>query len=244
MKTALYIAIALASLLSCSTLTACGKNVEAEQLSIDALSEALGVDVSASMCSSGRKAASITSTSIKMAGISLSPVSYQDNASLPVNQQKIDNAPKSMPSMDHSHIPVAVPSHVIPPRLSATLTRDVMSGYNLKLDIENYKMTAPPIGVPMEELMIPSINADTGFVEGHAHLYINGEKIQRVYGDSVHIPASYFKEGMNQLNITINNHAHMFWTFDDKKIISSLFISVSTPQLMMHQFDSFPVNTK
>lgn len=243
MKTAPYIALALTTLLLCSTLTACSEEVEAKQVSIDALSEALGVDVSASMCTGGRKVATSTLQSTKMPSIQQIPASYQNKPAELV--EVIDNAtPKAMTSMDHSHIPVAVPSDVVSPRLSASLTRDVMSGYNLKLDIENYEMTAPPIDVKMENLMAPSVSVDTGFVQGHAHLYINGEKIQRVYGNNVHIPASHFKEGMNQLNITINNHAHMFWTSDDKKIISSLFINPSMPRLIMHQFDSFPVETE
>ncbi len=224
----------------------CGATVNAEPISDEAraFSEALGIDLAANLCSN--KLASTRQPVSKIAQVAqrqtpqtVKPVTP---TSTPVTQAPV-TSPATMPMMDHSHIPVAVPKGAPAPQLSASLTRDVMSGYNLNLRIANYDMTPPPIGVAMENLMAPVRNAETGFVQGHAHLYINGEKIQRVYGNNVHIPASRLKTGMNQMNITINNHAHMFWTYDDKKIITSIFVNTQSPNLVMHKFDSFPVQS-
>lgn len=89
--------------------------------------------------------------------------------------------------------------------------------------------------------MSVSIDKETGFVEGHAHLYINGIKIQRVYGLDVHLPAEHFKEGINTVSVTLNNHGHMHWTAHDKKIVSTLYIDSNAPEKVKHKFESFPV---
>ncbi|GHB03918.1 hypothetical protein GCM10009069_28140 [Algimonas arctica] len=223
--------LALTGLFGLSALSAQNAKAEPEPDSIEAISTALGIDVADNMCGGSRKSTTATAKMLSMATLAQTKPNRIDPAST-VSQKST--------AMDHSHIPVAVPEGVPSPRLSATLTRDVMSGYNLRLHIDQYEMTAPPIAVAMENLMAPRINASTGFIQGHAHLYINGEKIQRVYGNSIHIPATQFREGMNQLNITINNHAHMFWTYEDKEIISSLFVNTGTSKLVTYRFDSFP----
>jgi|GEM_PF-1140640 len=244
MRQASYNLFAIAALLGGFVLTAGYGQAKAkttpktELTSIDDVSKALGIDSTSLICTGGRGTRNAVLYSQKVAGLSQMPNDQLSNPAAAAGGAQY-MAPK-----DHSHIPVAVPQSAPVPKLSVSLTKDVMSGYNLSLKTENYDMTAPPIGVAMEELLEPSLNDKTGFVQGHAHLYINSEKIQRVYGNNVHIPASYFKDGMNQLNITINSHAHMFWTSDDKQIISSLFINTSSPKLLMYQFDSFPVDAK
>lgn len=143
--------------------------------------------------------------------------------------------------MDHSHIPIAAPKSAPYATLSISVAEDIMSGYNLKIQTENFRLIPPPRDVTnMEVFMKPTIDKSTGFIEGHAHLYINGEKIQRIYGNNIHLPASLFRNGINQINVTLNNHAHMYWTQDDKKVLSTLFINAETDKLLVHQFDSFP----
>jgi len=145
-------------------------------------------------------------------------------------------------TMDHSHLPIAAPSNAPKPALSLSLTKDAMSGYNLHLQLARYQLMPPPEGVvSMSELMSATRDQETGFIEGHAHLYINGIKIQRVYGLDVHLPATHFKQGVNTVSVTLNNHGHMYWTVDEKKVVSTLYIDDTLPQLIKHKFDSFPV---
>ncbi|WP_426359440.1 hypothetical protein ACPUVO_04125 [Pseudocolwellia sp. HL-MZ19] len=154
-----------------------------------------------------------------------------------------EQAPAKTMTMDHSHLPIAVPSDVKTPAISLEIYEDAMSGYNLHIKTQHYNLTPPPLGVlSMADLMSVSINKKTGFVEGHAHLYINGIKIQRVYGADLHIPAKHFKSGINTVSVTLNNHGHMFWTAQDKKIVSTLYIDASLPDLIKHKFESFPVS--
>jgi len=201
-----------------------------QQQSLTELSDILGIDVSATLCSRQNQSSNALSWAPqKMVQASGSITAPKETAS-------------SSEIMDHSHIPVAVPDGAPVPRLSISLSPDVMSGYNLSIKTQNYKFMPPPyVGQTMESLMEPVKDPETGYLQGHAHLYVNGVKVQRVYGENVHLPAKLFNNGINQLNVTINNHAHMYWTHDNKKIISSMFITTTLPQLIVHEFQSFPV---
>jgi len=136
--------------------------------------------------------------------------------------------------MQHGHTPVSLPENSLTPKLTISLSPDSMSGYNLHLEIAQFQLESP----------LNMGNAPKNTVEGHAHLYINGEKIQRVYGSDVHIPSKHFKEGMNQINVTLNNHDHKAWQKDGKEIISSVFINTQKEILVSYRFSSFPVLVK
>ena len=147
------------------------------------------------------------------------------------NAQMDMDMPKGM---QHGHIPVSLPKDSLTPKLTISLSPDSMSGYNLHLEIAQFQLESP----------VNKGNAPKNTVEGHAHIYINGEKIQRVYGSDVHIPGKHFKKGMNQINVTLNNHDHKAWQKDGKEIISSVFINTQKESLVSYQFSSFPVLVK
>ena len=144
--------------------------------------------------------------------------------------------------MDHSHMPISIPKNVKAVGLSLAIVADSMSGYNLSIITQNYQLTPPPENTDMEELMKVSLNAGSGFLQGHAHLYINGEKIQRVYGQYIHLPEAWFKQGTNSVSITLNNHDHRYWTQSERKILATIMLDHHGKPLIKHQFASFPVN--
>lgn len=143
--------------------------------------------------------------------------------------------------MDHSHLPIAVPAGAPGPGLSLVLSRDAMTGFNLKIITRNFSMMPPPAGVTdMQRLMGATVDGN-GLIEGHAHLYVNGVKVQRLYGHDVHLPATLFKPGVNQITVSINNHGHLYWTFDQRQILATLFIDPDAEDPLKHRFESFPV---
>jgi len=144
--------------------------------------------------------------------------------------------------MDHSHMPIDVPDNVAVPALSLHLAKDIMSGYNLTLKVQRYTLMPPPEDIStMMELMEARINKKSGFIEGHAHLYINGIKIQRIYGEHIHIPQHLFKNGINTVSVTLNNHGHMYWVSQGKQILSTLYVNADKTPFVTYQFESFPV---
>jgi len=140
-------------------------------------------------------------------------------------------------------MPIAVPNDVSKMSLSLSLVKDAMSGYNLTLLTKRYVLTPPPSNMDMSELMGLSIDNQSGFLEGHAHLYINGDKIQRIYGPNIHLPETLFKAGTNSISVTLNNHGHMYWTIEGKKVVSTLYVDrANNSELIKHKFESFPSN--
>jgi len=147
----------------------------------------------------------------------------------------------AMGMMDHSHLPITVPTDALKPKLSLSIEKDAMSGYNLTLNHKNYQFVMPPLNATMMELMKPYVDEKTNTVEGHAHLYVNGTKIQRVYGKYLHLPESLFTQGTNSISITLNNNGHMTWNVDEKQIVSTIYVNHSKDDYFMYQFDSFPI---
>lgn len=155
---------------------------------------------------------------------------------------QVDSASENNSStMSHSHMPISIPDNAPAPALSLDLYADSMSGYNLILRLENYRMTPPPQLPSMSELMTATVDPKTGYVEGHAHLYINGTKIQRLYGESAHLPSKLFITGINHITVTINNHGHMFWSIQETQVLATLFFKHDGTPTIVHQFASFPI---
>ncbi len=142
---------------------------------------------------------------------------------------------------DHAHLPIEVPARAPLPGLSLKLSRDAIDGFNLQVLIENFTLGAPPVAKSLAELTGLARDADSGFMLGHGHLYINGQKLQRLYGTRVHLPLALFFGGVNQVTVTLNNHGHRYWAIDGRQILATLFINPKAESLVVYRFDSFPV---
>lgn len=148
---------------------------------------------------------------------------------------------KGAKMMDHSHLQLQVPDGTPIPLLSLEKFGDAMSGINVRMLLKNYAMMPPPPDMlEMSELMSATLDPKTGFVEGHAHLYINGEKISRVYNDVIHVPGDLFRPGVNQVTVTLNNHGHMQWAVKTRKVLATLFVEPEKDFQVKHRFESHP----
>lgn len=150
------------------------------------------------------------------------------------NMQGMDHS--KMSGMDHSNMagmvhdyePIQVPQGVPVPQLGLVLHRDAMSGVNLHVQLKDFAI-APPERAEIE-----------GLLNGHAHLYINGKKIQRLYGRDVHLPAELFKPGVNLVMVSLNAHSHAVWAMGKKQLLASSFINFANEPLVVHSFTSSP----
>ncbi len=144
----------------------------------------------------------------------------------------LSHAKMDMPEgMQHKHAPKNLPANTLTPKLIISISEDDMSGFNLHLATQNFQLESPN----------QEGNRPNNIVEGHGHLYINGTKIQRVYGTDVHIPGKLINKGVNQISVTLNGHDHSAWRKDGKEIISTIFINTFKEKIVSHQFSSFPV---
>lgn len=90
-------------------------------------------------------------------------------------------------------MPVDVPA-ADAPSLAITLTPDPMTGYNLHVMTDNFAFS--PQNASLANV--------TG--EGHAHVYINGEKHSRLYGAWMHL--GDLPKGEVEVEVTLNTNDH------------------------------------
>jgi len=89
--------------------------------------------------------------------------------------------------------PIDVPA-ADAPSLSIMVHADPMAGHNLHVMTENFAFS--PQNASLENV--------TG--EGHAHVYVNGEKLARLYGNWMHLDA--LPKGMVEIEVTLNTNDH------------------------------------
>lgn len=90
---------------------------------------------------------------------------------------------------------VEIPKDMEIPEVNLSVAPDGPDTWLLKLDLLHFAFAPEKAGE-----MKPSYN------EGHAHLYINGKKISRLYGEYYHL--GKLKEGKNEITVTLNSNNH------------------------------------
>lgn len=135
--------------------------------------------------------------------------------------------------MAHPVEPLA--ENVLVPSVRFDITEDSMDGYNITMELDDFNMTAPLYGTA------DSLTTSAGeMMSGHLHLYINGEKMMRVYGPAVHVPASWLKEGINTVTLSVNNHRHGTFTHQDKEVQSTAIIDTRSKDKLVKTMYNWP----
>tara|TARA_Y100000996_G_C22549147_1_gene653057 strand:- start:1790 stop:2194 length:405 start_codon:yes stop_codon:yes gene_type:complete len=99
------------------------------------------------------------------------------------------------------------------PSINLNLTKDNMDGYNLYIELNNFKLSPSLVG------------KDNQPNTGHLHLYVNDIKIARIYSNWFHIPERYFNLNENLIKVTLNSNMHGVYTINGKPIQANLKIS-------------------
>lgn len=90
---------------------------------------------------------------------------------------------------------------------------DSMDGYNLHITTTEYTFTPEHVG------------EDAVANEGHAHLYVNGKKVARLYGPWFNLSNTVLQEGENIVYVTLNANDHSEWSIDGKHISAEVIIT-------------------
>ncbi|MFC6636293.1 hypothetical protein GV827_03130 [Sulfitobacter sp. JBTF-M27] len=117
-------------------------------------------------------------------------------------------------SLDHAIMhdtPLDVPA-ADAPRLSIELHPDPLAGFNLHVMTDNFAFSPQNAGV--ENV--------TG--EGHAHVYINGEKLGRLYGAWMHL--DNLPKGEVEVEVTLNTNDHRPLAVDGTPVTARQTITV------------------
>jgi hypothetical protein len=114
--------------------------------------------------------------------------------------------------MNHDHQPVEIPQGQPVPQIDLVVHSDSMQGWNLEVKVSNFEFT-------------PSqVNQADQLDEGHAHLYVNGEKVTRIYGNWFYI--KNLEPGENQIKVTLNTNGHKALYYQGQPIEDTEIIRV------------------
>lgn len=119
---------------------------------------------------------------------------------------------KAMDHSGHGHPDLAIPEGQPVPKIKLIVTPDAMAGWNMQVITENFTF-APE-----------RVNSDSKTSEGHAHLFLNGRKIARIYGAWSHIPK--LPQGKNEIRVSLNSNKHENLTHQGKAIEAIAIVEV------------------
>lgn len=107
---------------------------------------------------------------------------------------------------------VVVPDSANAPSVDLNVMQDKLAGWNIHLEARNFSFTPEKFGQPHE------------LGEGHAHLYLDGEKLARLYSPWYHIDE--LLPGTHTLVVTLNTNKHDEYFYDGKLVADTTKITV------------------
>ncbi|MEM9162695.1 MAG: hypothetical protein AAGC54_06445 [Cyanobacteria bacterium P01_F01_bin.4] len=113
----------------------------------------------------------------------------------------------------HHHKSIEIPEGEPLPTVDLTITPDPVSGWNLQVETTNFAF------VPAQ------VNQKSTPNEGHAHLYINGEKITRLYSEWHYL--SSLPPGEHEIVVSLNANGHEALTHKGEHIEAMAMLTVS-----------------
>lgn len=130
-------------------------------------------------------------------------------------------------STTHEHSGVyEYTNHETLPELTFVLEKDIKSGWNLIINTNNFEFSPQNAGLE---------HVDN---QGHAHLYINGQKT-RVYSNYYHI--ADLKDG-DDIIVSLNTNDHRNYTHDGQSIEAHATIDDSKDSINSQPFEQLPHN--
>ena len=115
----------------------------------------------------------------------------------------------------HHHRNIELSNSEIVPAIKINLEKDIMSGWNLQVETKDFRF-AP-------ESVNENSDGDTSTFEGHAHLYVDGKKIARLYSPWFHING--LPPGEHTVKVTLNSNDHGVYVVDGNPIEAMQIIS-------------------
>lgn len=135
-------------------------------------------------------------------------------AEIPHHHSDNSHPEKTEAEGDHDHKMIAIPEGVPVPNIDLIVHKDAIKGWNLEIKTSNF--TFDP----------KTVNENSDYSKGHAHLYLNGKKFTRIYSNWFYLES--LPAGKNQIKVTINTNNHED-LMDRGKIISDVEIIEVSP---------------
>jgi len=97
------------------------------------------------------------------------------------------------------------------PEMQLKVDKDTMDGFNLSIVTRNFRFTPK------------KVNKTNSPNEGHAHIYINGEKI-RQYSPYFHLSSKLLHKGKNKIRVSLHANDHSHFVVDMENIQQTIFV--------------------
>lgn len=112
----------------------------------------------------------------------------------------------------HQHKIMEIPIGQPIPSVKLVVHKDPLRGYNLEVQVSHFRFAPQEV----------SQAARAG--EGHGHLYVNGDKITRLYGSWYYL--ENLKPGKNEITVSLNSNNHATLAHDGKIIQDTEVVEV------------------
>ena len=107
----------------------------------------------------------------------------------------------------HAHEAIEVSADLAPRISEVKVVKDPVGGFNLFVSTENFEFAPEQVNL---------VHADG---KGHAHIYVDGVKIARIYGPAYHIET--LSPGERRIEVTLNANDHREFTVNGAKVAAA-----------------------
>lgn len=128
------------------------------------------------------------------------------------NQQSLKYASAEQAPHEHVHEKVEIPQGQPIPQVELTTYPDEVKGWNLEIKLTNFVLTPE------------NVNQANELNEGHAHLFVNGEKITRIYSNWYYLQK--LPQGKNSVKVVLNTNDHGELSYQGQAIADTKIIEV------------------
>jgi len=101
------------------------------------------------------------------------------------------------------------------PSVEIDVVQDSMKGWNLQIVTDNWQWAPGDAG------------SEAAANQGHAHLFINGEKATRIYGDWFYLSDKLVESG-DEVSVTLNANDHSTWAVAGEAISATTMVEAAS----------------
>jgi len=119
----------------------------------------------------------------------------------------------------NAHPQFIIPEGAIAPTIMLHPFKDSMGGWNIQLMTKNFIFSPQNAG------------KDDVMGEGHAHLFVNGKKVARVYGDWVHLNVG---KGTSKVKVNLTTNSHKDYFYNGKPVEAEIELNEERDVSIQH----------
>lgn len=112
----------------------------------------------------------------------------------------------------HHHGTIEIPTGDPVPTVSLIIHPDAVRGWNLEIQTTHFRFAPEQVNQANQ----PNV--------GHGHLYINGERMARIYGNWLHLPQ--LPAGLTEITVSLNANGHEAFTYQEQPIQATVVVEV------------------